>query len=128
MKLEFDQLGIEISIEENYILLKPPKVMNLWNILASIALLFSIPEFQNKNDIWLLPEGPIDILFSDLEKINYVAEKNFPKHAVKGKTAIIVNNDLQYNLALLYSDIGKTLPREIKVFRDLNSAEKWIIE
>lgn len=85
MKLEFDPLGIEISIEENYISLKPPKVMNLWNILTSIALLFSIPEFENKNDIWLLPDGPIDILFSDLEKIKCVAEKNYPKYAKRGK-------------------------------------------
>ena len=128
MKLEFDQLGIEITIEKNFILLIPPKVMNLWNILASISTLFSIPEFQEKNDIWLIPEGPIDLLYSDLEKIKYIAKKKFPKHAKRGKTAIVVRDDLQYNLAVLYADGGKNLPRKIMVFRDLNSAEKWIME
>ena len=102
--------------------------MNLWDILTSIALLFSIPEFEKKNDIWLLPDGPIDILFSDLEKIKCIAEKSYPKYAKRGKTAIVVKNDLQYNLSILYADTGIGLPRKIKVFRDLNSAKKWIIE
>lgn len=126
MKLECDQLEIEVIIEENYILIKPPSIINLSNILNCISILFSIPEFQEKNDIWLLSEGHIDILYSDLEKIKNVAETNFPKYAKRGKTAIVVNNDLQYNLAVLYADTGKNLPREIKVFRDLDSAKVWI--
>ena len=128
MKHDFDQLGIDIIIEKNYILLKPPSELNLWNILTSIAILFSLPDFQKKDDIWLLSEGHTDVLYSDLEQIGLVAEKNFPKLANRGKTAIVVKNDQQYNLAVLYADVGKKLPRKIKVFRDLNSAKKWIVE
>ncbi|MEJ2284495.1 MAG: hypothetical protein P8X85_12960 [Desulfobacterales bacterium] len=128
MKHKFDQLGIEIIIEKNYILLKPPIEMDLWNILASIAILFSLPDFQEKDDIWLLSDGYIDVLYSDLEKIKCIAENNFPKYAKRGKTAIVVKNDQHYNLAVSYADIGKKLPRKIKVFRDFNSAGRWITE
>ena len=126
MKIEFDQLEIEVLIKKNFILIKPPSIINLSNILTCISILFSIPGFQEKNDIWLFFEGPINILFSDSEKIKNVAEINFPKYAKCGKTAIVVNNAIQYNLAVLYADTGKNLPREIKVFRDLGSAKVWV--
>lgn len=128
MKFEFNRLGIEIIIESNFILLKPPRELELGNILMSIAMLFTIPEFQEKNDIWLLREGQSNILYSDLDKIKYIAEIYHPKSDIRRKTAIVVNDDIQLSLAVLYSDMGIDLPREISIFRELKSAKQWVIE
>jgi len=128
LSFEFDQLGIEILIESNFILLKPPRELEFCNILMSIAMLFSIPEFKEKNDIWLLREGYSNILYSELEKIKYIAKKYHPKSNIRRKTAVVVNDDIQKSIAVLYADIGEDLPREIKIFQDLKSAKQWALE
>ena len=42
------------------------------------------------------------------------------------KNAIVTKTGVQHSLATLYSDIGKDLPREIRVFSDIKSAKDWI--
>jgi len=42
------------------------------------------------------------------------------------RTAIVAGTGLQQGLASLYSEIGKDLPRETKVFSGLMLAEDWI--
>ena len=84
MSFEFEQLGIEILIESNFILLKPPRELEFCNILMSIAILFSIPEFQEKNDIWLLREGHSNIIYCDLNQIKDIVEIYYPKNAILG--------------------------------------------
>ena len=100
--------------------------MDYWEILEGLSKLLLMPEFKDKNDIWILSRGEIKILYSDLYKLKDTAAELYPKDSRATKTAIVAEPGIQQSLAILYSDISKDLPREIRVFSDLKSAEDWI--
>ena len=102
--------------------------MDYWEIMEGIPKLISMSEFKNKNNIWVFRSDQIKMSFADLHKIKNLVEKICPKNSKGTKTAIVVKNDFQQTYGKLYSDIGKDLQREIRVFSDLKSAENWIIE
>jgi hypothetical protein len=77
-------------------------------------------------DIWVFSKGQMKIHYSDLHTLKGVAEKLHPEESNGRKTALVVGTGLQQGLASMYSDIGKDLPREIRVFSDLKLAEDWI--
>jgi len=53
-------------------------------------------------------------------------EKLYSEGSKGKKTAIVTETGVQHSLATLYSDIGKDLPREIRIFSNLKSAKDWI--
>ena len=65
--------------------------------------------------------------YADLREIKDLVRKLCCKDSEGLKTAIVAQNGIQKSLATLYSDICKDLPREIRVFSKLNSAEDWIV-
>ena len=119
-------MALKITKENDYILVEPSIGMVYWDILKAIPNVLLMPEFKDKNDIWLFREGQMKILYTDLHSIRDVAEKLHPNESKGKKTAIVVGTGFQKGLASMYADIGKDLPREIKVFSDLKSAEEWI--
>ena len=126
MESDIENLGLEIFTKKDYILVKPPEGVNVKYILQVVEKVFSMPEFQEKDDIWIFRKGKLNIEFRDLNKIKEFAEKYYPKTSKGKKTAIVAEADLQRSLAVLYVDIGKDLPREIRILSDIKSAEKWI--
>jgi hypothetical protein len=85
-----------------------------------------MPEFKDKNDVWVFKDGPLKMYFTDLYSIIDSVAKLYPEGSKAKKTAIITETGVQHSLATLYSDIGKDLPRKIRVFSDLKSAIDWI--
>ena len=128
MEFDFEDSGLEIVIEKDHILVKPPEDINVWNILQAIGKIFSMPEFQEKNDIWIFREDKLNLEFPDLYKIKKFAEENYPETSKGKKSAIVSEPGLTQSIAVLFSDIGKDLPREIRVFSDFKSAHDWIAE
>ena len=63
--------------------------MVYWEILEAIPKVLLMPEFKDKNDIWVFREGQMKILYSDLYSIKDVAEKLHPKESKDKKTAIV---------------------------------------
>ncbi len=122
------KMELDITNKDDYILVGPAKGIDFWGIMAALSKLFSMPEFKDKNDIWVFRHGQVKMLYTDLHKIKESAEKLYPKDSKGTKTAIVVDSGIQHSLAVLYSDIGKDLPREIRAFSDLKSAEDWIKE
>ena len=121
-------MELDITNKDDYILVGPAKGIDFLGIMAAISKLFSMPEFKDKNDIWIFRHGQVEMLYTDLHKIKESAEKLYPKDSKGTKTAIVADSGIQHSLAVLYSDIGKDLPREIRAFSDLKSAEDWIKE
>lgn len=120
------KMPMNITNNDDYILAEYSGGMDYWEILEGISKIFSMPEFKVKNDIWKFKAGQMKILFSDLYNIKDSVKKLYPESSTGKKTAIVTENGIQHSLATLYSDIGKNLPREIKVFSDLKSAIDWI--
>ena len=115
-----------ITANDDYILAEYSTGMDYWEIMDGISKLFSMPEFKDKNDIWVFRDGQIRMLYTDLYQIKNSVEQLHPKGSKGKKTAIVTETGVQHSLATLYSDIGKDLPREIRVFSDLKSARAWI--
>ena len=122
----FPKMSLNITNNDDYILAEYSTGMDYWEIMDGIPKLISMPEFKDKNDIWLFRDGQMKMLYSDLQNIKNSVEQLHPKDSKAKKTAIVTETGLQHSLATLYADIGKNLPREIRVFSDLNSARDWI--
>jgi hypothetical protein len=119
-------MTLEITDKNDYILVEPSEGMDYWEILEAIPALFLMPQFKDKDDIWVFSKGQMKIHYSDLHTLKGVAKKLHPEESNGRKTAIVTETGSQQALASIYSDIGKDLPREIKVFSDLKLAEDWI--
>lgn len=120
-------MSLKFTNNSNFILVELLTGMDYWEIIEGIAKLFSMPEFKNKNDIWVFASGQIKMAHTDLYKIKSLVKKNCPKDFNATKTAIVVKNDFQQTYATLYSNICKDLQHEIRVFSELESAKDWII-
>ena len=120
------KLESEIIIKKAYILVNPPDVVTYWDIVTTLGRLFSMPEFQKKNLIWQFTENMINFSFSDLNRIKEFSATHHPPNSDGYKTAIVANTGMQRAAAEMYAAFGKELPRIIKVFPDLKSAEEWL--
>ena len=119
-------MPLNVTNTDDYILVEFSKGMDYWGIMAGISKLFSMPEFKDKNDVWVFKDGQLKMRYTDLYSIKDSVAKLYPKDSKGKKTAIITETGVQYSLATLYSDIGKDLPREIRIFSNLKSAKDWI--
>ena len=128
MAIESEQLGLKITTREDHILVEPSKGIVYWEVVFGLSKLLSMPEFHDRNDVWVFRKGKMDIAFSDLYKIKEYVKQNCPKTVKEKKTAIVVETGMQRSLAELYAEIEEELPHEIRVFSDFKSAEEWITE
>ena len=118
----------KITVKQDYILLEPQEA-EFWEILESLGTLFKLPEFPHKHTIWNFSVGPLKISYDDLYKLRDFIKKNEPKEIKPNKKiAIVAPTGLYSALATEYSKIVEEFPIEIRVFRDLATAEEWIAE
>jgi hypothetical protein len=118
----------KITIKKDYILVEPPE-REFWEILDSLAKLFDMPEYLNKNVIWLFPEGPLKTAYDDLYKIKDFVKENLPDNTKPHKkVALVAETGLHAALAQEYAKLAESLALEFKVFPDLGAAEDWILE
>lgn len=120
------KMSVKLTNNIDFILVELLTGMDYWEIIEGMAKLFSMPEFKNKNDIWVFASDQIKMAHTDLYKIKSLIKKNCPKDFKATKTAIVVKNDFQQTYAILYSDICKDWQHEIRVFTELESAKDWI--
>ena len=119
-------MSLKFTNYNDYILIESSTGMDYWEIVEGIPKLISMSEFKNKNDIWLFTSSQIKMAYADLYTIKDLVAEICPKNSKGTKTAIVAENGLQQSLGILYSDIGKNLQREIRVFSNLESAKDWI--
>ena len=118
----------KISVKKEYILVKPETIY-LWDFIDALGRLFKIPEYEDKNTIWVIPDAPIQAGYDDLYKLRDFIAEHYPKgNKPDNKTAIVVRPGIIGALADSWINIAKNLPYEIRVFTHFKVAEKWIIE
>jgi hypothetical protein len=116
----------KVSVKKNYILVEPQE-REFWAVLQSFGRLFQLPEYQNKNTVWLFHEGPLQITFDELYKIKDFLIEYAPDNTKQfKKVAIVVETDFQAAMATEYAKIMEDLPRDMRVFSSLQEAEAWI--
>jgi hypothetical protein len=115
----------KITIKKEYILVEPETV-EFWEIVESAGIVRNLPEFSEKNDIWLFRESPIQLVYEDLYKLKDIIQKIYPENVKRNKTAIVVGSGLQSALAESFRQIADGLPFEIQIFTDFQAAEDWI--
>ena len=120
-------MSLKFNYHNDYIIIQSSAGIDYYEIIEGISKLVSLPEFKNKNDIWLFESGAVNIGYYDLNKIKILVEKICPKVPKKNRTALVVKNGFQQSVCTLYSDICKDFNRKIRVFTELEYAIKWVM-
>lgn len=115
-----------ITIKDDYILVEPREA-EFYEIWVAMGRLLKLPEYPDKNVIWIFNPGPLKVTYDELYEIKDFLTANYPANTMPHKkTAIVVNTGLHEAMATEYARIAEGLPVEFKVFSDLAAAEKWI--
>ena len=117
----------KITVKKDHILVEPSGV-DYWEIWEGIGAEINLPEFPEKNDIWVFHDGPVKLTYVDLYRLKDFIQENYPDNAKRKKTALVVATGIQTAMANFFIQIGEDLPFEIKVFSDFQAAEDWIID
>lgn len=117
-----------ITIKKDYILIEPKEGTDFREIQRGVARLFYVKRIPEQNRIWVFRKGPENLSYDDLNKLKSIIKENYPEDARINKTAIVVESDLQTNLAESFIKIAADLPQKFKVFSHLTDAEDWIKE
>ena len=128
MALKFEDLESKIIVKDQYVLVNSRDVVDYYDIIETLGKLFVMPEFYSKHLIWVFNEGSMNLNYADLDKIKDFVTKHRPSGFNANKSAIVAKTGLQRALAEMYASLRNELPRKIKVFSDLESAEVWIAE
>ena len=117
-----------IITKKQYIRVEPA-ANELWEFLETLGNLFKMPEYRNKNTIWVIPELPIQGGYDDLYKLRDFISRHYPKgDKPDNKTAIVAKTGFLGALAESWAEIARDLPYEIRAFNSFQAAEAWIIE
>ena len=123
-----NQVNPQITIKKDYILVEP-REYELHAILGCIADLFAMPENLEMNVIWVFKGGFSKIAFDELYKIRDFVKENVPENENPDKrTAVIIESGFLSAMAHIFSRISVNLSLNYKVFSDLPSAEKWLVQ
>ena len=125
MNLAQVKITPKITVKKDYILVEPKEV-DYWQIWEGIGKVRNLPEFSEKNDIWVFNEAPVKLAYVDLYKLKDYIEEIYPENVNRNKTAIVVASGVQAAIANFFIQIAKDLPFEINVFSDFQTAEDWI--
>jgi hypothetical protein len=117
----------KITVKKDYILVEP-RAVDFWEIWECIGAAINLPEFPEKNDIWLFHDGPIKLSYVDLYRLKDFIQKYYPENASRNKTAIVVESGIQAAMATFFIQVADGLPFEIRVFTDFKLAEDWVKE
>ena len=121
-------MAVKISVLEAYILVEPSQGVNYWDILEGCFKISYMKDFVEKNDIWIFKSGPLRLTIDDLYKLHDIIVEHYPKVIKERKTAIVVESGFMSGLVQTFVGISNKLPFTLKVFKDLVSAENWILE
>jgi hypothetical protein len=118
----------QITIKKDYILVEP-REYELYAILGCIADLFDMPENLEMNVIWVFKRGFSKITYDELYKIRDFVKENVPENEnLDKRTAVVIESGFLSAMAHIFSRISENLSLNYKVFSDLPSAEKWLID
>ena len=118
----------QITIKKDYILVEP-REYELYAILGCIADLFDMPENLEMDVIWLFKGGISKITFDELYKIRDFVKENVPENESPDKrTAVVIESGFLSAMAHIFFRISVNLSLNYKVFSDLPSAEKWLMD
>jgi len=128
MALKFEDLAMKIILKDQYVLVNSMDVVDYYDIIRTLGKLLAMAEFHEKHMIWVFSGDRLNLSYPDLEKIKEFVITHQPSSFNANKTAIVAKTGLQRALVEMYASLRKELPRKIKVFSDLESAENWIAE
>jgi hypothetical protein len=117
----------KLTIKKDYILVEPQE-NEYWEIWEAVGRLLKMPEYPDKNDIWVFHDGPIKLSYEAMYKLRDLIKEHYPENATRSKTAIVLATKLGLQMALAksFALIASDLPYEIRIFTNLGSAEDWI--
>ena len=108
---------------------EPGSIFSLKTIMQAIELERSDVKHVGANDIWDIRNCIIsdDIKFESVNEIIGFLQSNeaFLKNT---RTAVLVNNDVQYGTTRMFQTLSQELPSTVRIFEEMDDAIKWLKE
>jgi hypothetical protein len=121
-------MPLKITENKEYILVELSEGIQFWEVLEAVGKFVVKNEYPEKNDIWVLREGPLDLSVGELYELKDVIKSHYPANSSRTKTAIVAESGIQAGIANMFSMMAEDLPFQIKVFKDLDAAKEWTIK
>lgn len=108
---------------------EPGSTISLDTITRAVKLERSNVKRTGVNDIWDIRNSVIsdDINFESVNQIiNFLqSDEAFLKNS---RTAVLVNNDVQYGTTRIFQTLSQELPSTVRIFEEMDDAIKWLKE
>jgi hypothetical protein len=115
-----------IHNQESHISVRFSGDVNDTSLLQAVHDVASLPEYAFKNDVWIFTDCPAFVSYSKFGPVIMNIENMYLANASRTKTAIVTTTGYNTALASIFAREAASLPYEIRVFSDIDSAEAWI--
>lgn len=128
LKARFKRCDMPIDITEHtgFLLINAGPGLNFWQLLEGIFNAGYVNTGDCHSQIWMFPEGPVDIKFEDLFQIKDNIRMRYPRSATRRKFAIVAERGFVAVIAEYFVKIADDLPCEIRFFHAYQDAYNWV--
>jgi len=118
---------VNIDINEDYVKITYTGKISIENIKKAIEELHENPKRRSKmNSLWDLRNTDLkDVKSRDLKELAYFISNK--KEKISSKIAIVVGKDVDFGVARMWEVYAEIVPRERKVFRNMDEAIIWLV-
>lgn len=118
---------VNVDINEDYVKITYTGKISIENIKKAIEELHENPKRRSKmNSLWDLRNTDLkDVKSRDLKELAYFISNK--KEKISSKIAIVVGKDVDFGVARMWEVYAEIVPRERKVFRNMDEAIIWLV-
>jgi len=118
----------EILLEDVFVRVRPRGTVRLHMLLELLERLYDMPEYRDekRGDLWDFRGSPAELDFEDLLQIRSYIRRHYDDSWSHERTAFVIESKYQYGLARIYEKLAEDATFELKVFEDIEEAERWL--
>ncbi len=125
-----EKLAGRLEIRDGYVLVRFEGPLSAETLAKTTDEIHSNIQFQTMNDLWDLRACTADGLsYGQIQNIfEHIRSRGFRKHK---RSAILVSRERHFGLSRIYqalSDNERKSLLSVGIFRDLESAQQWVME
>ncbi len=98
-----------------------------WDAIQAIMELRQKDPCKAQADLWVIDEDVV-VPLAEFGEVAATSTQELPADFQGAPTAIVVNNQLHYEMAKLYREQMNPAPFTIEIFQDLVAAEEWLAQ
>lgn len=102
--------------------------LSLEEIKAALDALWENPDFRpTMNTLWDVRDANVAEWSAEgIQAVARYVEKHAEQRGIGYRSAIVVAQDVAFGLSRMYEAYGYDLPLNLRVFRDIDEARRWV--